>query len=48
MTVTLSVVVALMVLFGASLIGKMLKDIFPGSVFAYLKGDKGQTTHPAE
>lgn len=37
MTVTISIVIALMVLFGALLMGKMLKDLFPGSVFAYFK-----------
>ncbi|MEO1138030.1 MAG: hypothetical protein AAFW87_01120 [Pseudomonadota bacterium] len=30
---TTAVIVALMVIFGAALIGKMLKDMYPGAIF---------------
>lgn len=42
-----TVVVALMVLFGAALMGKMLKDIFPGSIFGASKKREINDT-PAE
>ena len=37
--ITTIVVISLIVLFGAGLMGKMLRDIFPGSMF----GTKGKT-----
>ncbi|WP_338549147.1 hypothetical protein [Roseovarius phycicola] len=47
MDTIVTVVVVLMVLFGAALMGKMLKDIFPGAMFgASKKRDTPET--PAE
>jgi len=42
------VIVALIVLFGAALIGKMLMDMYPGSGFALPGEDRGEGHHPAE
>ncbi|WP_317056972.1 hypothetical protein [Roseovarius rhodophyticola] len=41
------VAIGLMVLFGAALMGKMLKDIFPGTLFGASKKREAKDT-PAE
>ena len=45
---TSTVIVALMVLFGAALIGKMLKEAFPGSVSDAFKDTGAESPTPAE
>ncbi len=47
MDIIVTVVLALMVLFGAALMGKMLKDIFPGPLFGASKKQDANDT-PAE
>ncbi len=39
-----TVLIALIVLFGAALIGKMLMDMYPGSVFGGSKGNETDDT----
>ena len=45
---TSTVIVALIVLFGACLIGKMLKDMFPGPVSGTFKDADAEGHTPAE
>lgn len=42
------VIVALIVLFGAALMGKMLMDMYPGSVLDMLKKNDIKDAPPAE
>jgi len=48
MTITVMVMVALLVLFGAALMGKMLLDMFPGSLFGTSSHDDNDERTPAE
>lgn len=45
---TTMVIVALIVLFGAALMGKMLMDMFPGSVFNAFREEENEDQTPAE
>lgn len=45
---TTTVIVALMVIFGAALIGKMLMDMYPKSGFGASDEDDGEKHTPAE
>lgn len=43
-----NIAIALIVIFGAALMGKMLMDLFPGSVFGASKDKTAEDTTPAE
>ncbi|MEQ9260466.1 MAG: hypothetical protein RIG84_15375 [Roseovarius sp.] len=45
---TTMVIVTLIVLFGAALMGKMLMDMFPGSIFNAFRDDEAEDHTPAE
>ena len=48
MTMTTAVVIMLIVVFGAGLMGKMLRDMYPGSIFGGRKKSASDETPAAE
>ena len=45
---TTMVIVTLLVIFGAALMGKMLMDMFPGSIFNAFNKEEAEESTPAE